>query len=164
MVTPNVLTTFNSVISALLYGLIFSFITNFIVVILKLIRLLVNIILTNRHNEKGDINKMKNNGYSQKPPDIITVIGILLFGLGFSIISYFSLDGCLRLYTIFSSFFGCWIIDKFVVPRFSFIFLQGVKILSWLDSKIQKGTKHLKMKIIFQKKSENTQTNDLRPS
>lgn len=164
MVTIDILAAFNSAISALLYGLFFSFIMNLVILVFKISQLVTHAFFADEYNEKSKIEEVIKANHSKKTPLVITILGILFFGIGYSIITYFSLDGRLRLYSILSSFLGCYIIDRHVAPNFTFFILLKTGMILFLLNKTRKNTKYVKMKNIFHKKSKNTQTNDHPPS
>ena len=165
MVTNGALATLISAISALLYGLLFSFITFLVGSMLKFTQILIGTYFAKKHDKEIEINKTIDDCFSRPLPLMISVIEILLFGIGFSVVSFLSLDGRLRLYTAFFSVLGCWIIDRFIATKyFHFISSLTGKILFLINNRIRKSIKCAKIKNILRKKSKNTPTNDLHPS
>ena len=98
-----------SIIYALIYGAIFGFVINFIKQIPLMLKYIVSIpkaliIYTGPLNSVTYVKKYK------KKPNVISRLyvffSIIIFSLGFLFLSYYAIDGELRLYLLLFSFLG----------------------------------------------------------
>lgn len=120
MVNIIILDTFNIIVSALLYGACFSFILGLVSFLYDVINALIFGIKRGEQNLESNKDKRMSKASNTQKPLIITTFGILIFGVGFLIFLYATLDGNLRLYPLLLSFISFWLIDNFVISKFQF--------------------------------------------
>ena len=121
---------FSSVIFALAYGAIFAIFLSFIVILKQSISLMLDMLKTTLDFEKifplPSFGKMKIN---HKSNTFISVVSIFLFAVGFSLLSYLSLDGQIRLYMLVLSFASFYLSKTAFIGILSWMILFVVKAL-----------------------------------
>lgn len=139
---------FSSVIFALAYGAIFAIFLSFTVILKQSIALMLDMLKTTPDFEKilplPSFGKIK---ISYKSGVFISVVSIFVFAVGFSLLSYLSLDGQLRLYMFILSFASFYLSKTaflgifsrailFVVKVLLFLLVLAIRILLWLPKRV----------------------------
>ena len=104
-----------SVVSAFVYGVVFSFLRSFTGIIFFVIKTLY------AHFISSPQKSLKH----QKTTSFGIFISVVLFGIGFSIISYVFVDGCIRMYLLLFSLLGVYLSNITIVR-----FLNSVVLLT----------------------------------
>ena len=121
---------FSSVIFALAYGVIFAIFRSVVVALKQSVSLMLDMLKTTLDFEKifplPSFGKMKIN---HKSNTFISVVSIFLFAVGFSLVSYLSLDGQIRLYMLVLSFASFYLSKTTFLVIFSRVILSVVKAL-----------------------------------
>ena len=112
----------NVIISALIYGCCFSFFDEFVVALFYTIKLLFSIFF---RSHTGDVTDSTNDNYESTPIPLI-VSNVLVFGIGFMLLSYCFLDGNLRLYPLIISFSSYKMLSNYVSTKLRKRFLAGI--------------------------------------
>ena len=116
MIFINSSQTFISVISAIIYGGIFAFICNTSTVISYFISIVFS-------KKTKQYSSTENHGIlSNVIPTGISIVLILLYGLGFVLLSYYTTDGELRLYMLVLTLSGQRLLDKILLKNSSNFF------------------------------------------
>lgn len=111
-----------SILSATVYGLFFAFSTLFIDLIKCCIARLLYLVMRWLKLEKRTSADIKESLKFGKCGGVVVFIRVLLFFIGFTVISYAFLDGCIRLYMIVFSVLGASLgrrAIKFIVKLFT---------------------------------------------
>ena len=116
-----------SLFHSLIYGVIFYLIYKLISTVLTFFRTLPNIIYRILHFSKSQkVTSLINCSEKQKCCGTLVSVYFIIFTIGFLLLSYYSLDGIMRAYTLLislSSFFLCKrLFDKIFDSVFGFIF------------------------------------------
>ena len=118
-----------SVVSAFVYGIVFSFLRSFAGIIFLVIKILYTHSIS---SHKKSLNHQKTTSFG-------IFISVVLFGLGFSIISYVFVDGCIRMYLLLFSLLGMYL-SNITIVRFlnNIVLLSMTKTLNIIFLCIQK--------------------------
>ena len=128
MMTFSTEEVFSSVIFALAYGAIFAIILSFIVVVKESLTVMLDMLKTTCGYEKiFPLPRFKGVKISYKSSAFISVIAVFLFAIGFSLLSYMSLDGQLRLYVLILSFASFYVSKIAFFDIFSRVILLALK-------------------------------------
>lgn len=164
MVVFSPLQVFISTVSALLYGVVFAIITNFASTLFDLFRLLFFISKWDDKMQKAGENDIGNISLQSRRPIAITFWGIVLFGIGFSVISFITLDGNIRLYTLLASILGWYLSEILILSKLRISILNAIRIIV---SKLTKLSEKLRLRCknahFFKKSQKNALTNDHSP-
>lgn len=153
-----------SVVSALLYGAILALTINFVSAFFDFIRMLFLAFKKDIEMPK-ECKSASGSIVNRSPkPIAITFFGIVLFGIGFSVISFITLDGNIRLYTLLASILG-WHFSE--VQLFSKARVSVRNAMKIIISKLKKLCQKLRLQHknahFFKKSQKNALTNDHRP-
>ncbi len=143
-----------SALSALIYGALLDILFTFTIIFYDI----VSTPFRWKNNAKM---QRKTEQAEEKSPIIINVIFIFLFGIGYTVISYVTLDGIIRLYTALFSLIGFLLPEKMVMKKIRIRLkskitntcLQIVKKTNIVASKLSKTLKTKKKSRKFNKKT-----------
>ena len=128
MMTFSTEEIFSSVIFALAYGAIFAIILSFVVVLKESLVAILDMLKTTLSYEKiFPLPSFSGVKISYKSSAFISVIAVFLFAVGFSLLSYMSLDGQLRLYMLILSFASLYLSKIAIFDIFSRVILLALK-------------------------------------
>ncbi len=164
MVNHGILSTLTVIISALLYGVYFSVIAGLVSLFFDLIKIPFFGFTAKKQGCMTDKKVDVAQSSSEWKSPIYTAFGILIFGIGFSIFSYATLDGNLRLYPLLLSIFSFRIVDKFVISKLHVMILgYAYKICFGMWKLLEKAVRETKKKAMLRKSTKNAQINGHRP-
>jgi hypothetical protein len=164
MVNPSPSENLIAIISALLYGVLFSFVSDFVRLFFDLIVIFISAIKTKEEMLKKDKNEPKARINAKQITPVITAFKILFFGLGFSVISYITLDGNLRLYILISSIIGWYLTDRFIFSKLHVnILVFAENTAEFCKNLLKKLCLRFKKMSFFKKSQKNAVINDHRP-
>ncbi len=164
MVNFPLLKILHSFISALLYGAFFSLIANFIYLLFDSARIFLFAIKRDNDAQRRIIHTSSDTGYSQQRHIVIVVAEIIIFGIGFSVVSFITLEGNLRLYSLLSSILGWYFTETLILVKTRTSILN---IIEKIALKFQKLSEKLRFRYknrhFFKKIQKNASTNDRSP-
>ena len=149
MIFINSSQTFISVISAIIYGGIFSFICNVSTVICYFMSIVFS-------KEIKQYSSTENHGIlSNIIPTGISIVLVLLYGLGFVLLSYYTTDGELRLYMLILALSSQSLLDKILLKNSSNFFCNLLYTRKEKICNLLKSVKKSKNSQIKSKKQKN---------
>ena len=130
MMTFSTREIFSSVVFALAYGSIFAMFFSFILAIKGSLALVWNLLKeTVKYNKILPLPSFKGAKISIKSGAALSIIAIFSFAIGFSLLSYMSLDGQLRLYMLILSFASFYLSKNVFCDIFTVAFLLALKVV-----------------------------------
>ena len=124
----------NSVFCAIIYGVVYFIFFIFSRFLYSRISHLKHLLFSLYNYSKiNEFKRIVTEAFS--PNGVVTFFEILLFGMGYILLSYFSLDGCIRVYMALISYFAFYLLRKL-------LFLRVYKTLNYLFD-------HLEFPLIF---------------
>ena len=144
MIVFDFATIIESSVSALIFGLLFSFLYTLSALFFNAIYAFFFFLSkpnTTSNSEETDniLSKIKSTPLS------IKVVFILLFGIGFTLLSYLTLDGIIRLYMIAISLFAFFLPERLLLQKFrSFLLTNITKLTVKIVNFFKKTTKFIK--------------------